>query len=362
MSKDTRPAVWGPTWIASKYDGRWRVTVLTPSEDGETRRRSTRWFVEEEAAQDFVEEVTAKLSRFSRTTATEAIDGYERHLSDKGTIGSRETIRRLRAFFPADITIGRVTPDRGKGYYEKFRARVKKNGEAISVAYHRAALINARSFLGWCIEQGWLESNPLAKVKGTGKRKAGKQQLTTDETRRLYAHCFAKAQAGDASALGVLMALTMALRSADLCKRVVRDLDHDGTVLRISGGKSKASNRPRAITAELQPMVARLAAGRPADEALFKTPYTADGHHTHRWLQQAMVRFCEAAGVPYVCPHALKGMAGTLAAEIGYTADAIATHLSHEETATTMAHYVAPDVVEDAQLSRALKVMQGGKR
>lgn len=362
MSKDTRPAVWGPTWIASKYDGRWRVTVLTPTEDGEARRRSTRWFVDKEAAEDFIEEVTARLSRFTRTTATEAIDGYERHLSDKGTIGSRETIRRLRAFFPGEITVGRITPDRAKGYYEKFRAKVKANGETISVAYHRAALINARSFLGWCIEQGWLESNPLAKVKGIGKRNAGKAQLTTDETRRLYAYCVARARGGDASALGVAMALTMALRSADLCKRVVRDVDHDGTVLRVTGGKSKASNRPRAITAELQPMVARLAAGRAPGEALFVTPYTDSGHHTHRWLQQAMVRFCEGAGVPYVCPHALKGMAGTLAAEIGYTADAIASHLSHEETATTMAHYVKPAAVEAAQLERALKVMQGGKR
>jgi integrase len=335
---------------------------ITPEEDGQSRRRTSRWFAEEEEAEDFAESVRSKLSRFTRTTAAEAIDGYEQHLSDKGTIGYGETIRRLRAFFPLDITIGRITPERAKGYYEKFRARLRPDGEPISVAYHRAALINARSFLNWCIEQGWLEFNPLAKVKGIGKRNAGKTQLTIDETRRLYAYCFAKADAGDASALGVLMALTMALRSADLCRRVVRDLDHDGTVLRVSGAKSKASNRPRAITAELQPMVARLVAGRPPGEALFKTPYTTSGHHTHRWLQQAMVRFCEAAGVPYVCPHALKGIAGTIQAELGDTSDRIAAHLSHEETATTMAHYVKPAAVEEAQLERALKVMQGGKK
>lgn len=361
MAKDTRPAVWGPTWIESKQ--RYRVLVVAPTEDGQGRRRTSRWFADEEEAEDCAESLRSKLSRFTRTTAEEAIAGYEGHLSDKGTIGYGETVRRLRTFFPSDITIGRITPDRAKGYYEKFRTKVKANGEPISVAYHRAALINARSFLGWCIEQGWLELNPLAKVKGIGKRHAGKQQLTTDEARRLYGYCYAKADAGDASALGVLMALTMALRSADLCKRVVRDVDHDGTVLRVTGGKSKASNRPRGIPASLHAMVAKLIEGRAAGEPLFFHRRKGQVlHHTHRWLQQAMTRHCLAAGVPYVCPHALKGIAGSMAAEMGDTADRIAAHLSHEETTTTMQHYVQPAAVEAAQLERALKVMQGGKR
>jgi hypothetical protein len=65
----------------------------------------------------------------------------------------RETTRRLQLFFP-DLTlpISRVTSERAKWYYEAFRQRRKKNGEPISVRYHRCTLINARSFLSWSLE------------------------------------------------------------------------------------------------------------------------------------------------------------------------------------------------------------------
>ena len=75
-----------------------------------------------------------------------------------------------------------------------------------------------------------------------------------------------------------------------------------------------------------------------------------------------MDRFCEAAGVPYVCPHALKGTAGSILAETGESADVIANHLSHEEVATTMKHYVRPGAVEAGQTERVLAVIAGGVR
>lgn len=363
MRGDGRPKVWGPTWIESRgRKAAWRIVVCTPTPERPEGRRATRWFDTEEDAQDFRETVEAKLSRFTTTKISEAINLYEQYLKDKGTIGYGETIRRLKAFFPLDITIGRVTPERAKSYYEKFRARLRPDGEPISVAYHRAALINARSFLSWAGEQGWLELNPLAKVKGIGKKNKGKPQLTGDEIIRWYAHCLARAQAGDAAALGCLMAFTMALRSADLCRRLVRDVDMGGTVLRVTGGKTAASNRPRAIADELQPLVHRLITGRASTEPLFKTPYTESGHHTRRWLEEAMVRFCKAAGVPYACPHSLKGSASSILIEEGYSANAVARHCSHESTTTTEQHYIAAGAVEDARMRTAMKVLSGGKR
>lgn len=359
--RDTRPTVWGPTWIESK--GRYRVLVVTPTEDGQGRRRSARWFVEEGEAEDFKESITTKLSRFTRVTVSDAIDLYEQHLKDKGTIGYGETIRRLRAFLPQEITIGRVTPERAKAYYESFRTRLRPDKEPISVAYHRAALINVRSFMTWCIEQGWIELNPFSKVKGIGKKNRGKPQLTGDEIIRWYAYCLARARDGDRAALGCLMAFTSALRSGDLCRRIVRDVDMGGTVLRVSGGKTLASNRPRAIARDLQPLVKILVAGRSPDEPLF--PRHVKGqihHHTRRWLEQAMERFCAGAGVPYVCPHSLKGSASSILIEEGYSADAVARHCSHESRSTTEQHYITPGAVEDARQRKALKVMNGGKK
>jgi integrase len=188
-------------------------------------------------------------------------------------------------------------------------------------------------------------------------------QHTGDETRRLYGYCLARAQAGDKTALGALMALLMALRSSDITRRVVRDVDLDATILRVTKGKTQKSNRPRKIPDVLQPMLRQLISGRSPFEPLFATSLTKNGHHTRRWLEEGMTRFCQAADVPYVCPHSLKGQAGTILAETGTAADVIADHLSHDDyEATTKRHYVAPDVAEAAQAERALKIIAGGKR
>jgi integrase len=283
----------------------------------------------------------------------------------KGTteISFKETIRRLRLFFP-DLTLrlAQVTPTKAKTYYEAFRQPTKRNGEVISVDYHRCALINARSLFSFAIEEGLLTENPFAKVKRIGRRSAGKVQHTGDEVRRLFVHLVPRADGGDRAALGVLMALLMALRSGDITRRIVRDVDLDGTVLRVTGGKTRKSNRPRLIPALLQPMLRRLAEGRDPFEPLFRTPYTKSGHHTRRWLEEAMVKFCKAARVPYVCPHALKGTAGTLLAETGAAAEVIADHLSHQDASTTGRHYVAAGALEEAQAHRALRLITGGKR
>lgn len=358
--KNETPRVRGPSWLPSRQ--RWRVIVERP--DRADGGRNAKYFLSQEDAEKFALRARAQLARFGVTTIGQAVDGYAAHLTEKGTIGFAETIRRLRLFFPdPELRVSRLTPERCKGLYESFRKRLRPDKEPISVAYHRAALINARSFLTWAIEEnGWLAENPLAKVKGIGKRNRGKKKHTGDETRKLYAFCLARAQTGDRAALGVLMALLMALRSSDVTRLDVRDVDLDATQLNVDEGKSERSNEPRLIPLVLQPMLRELAAGRPPLEPLFKTPYRKDGRHTRRWLEEAMARFCAQAEVPYVCPHALKSTAGTILAKRGALADAIAEHLSHEQSSTTMQHYVAPAVVEQAQAERAFAVISGGKK
>jgi integrase len=352
----------GPTWLEKQ--GYWRIVVHTPEAPDPTKRKLARYYRDEDDANRDAEAARKQVDRARNVAVEDAIDSYEQHLQDKGTIGHAETIRRLHLFFEEHVKtpISRITSDRAGELYESFRQRKKRNKEPISVDYHRATLINARSFSRWCIKQGWLHANPFDGVEGVGRRNAGKEQHTGSEAQRFYQWCLDKAEAGDDAATGVLMALLMALRSSDITRRLVRDVDLDCTVLRVWDGKTKKSNRPRKIPRVLQPLLRRLVEGRKAFEPLFKTPYTEDGRHTHRWLQQAMVRFCRDAGVPYVCPHALKGTSGTLAAEMGELGDRIADHLSHEETGTTRRHYVEAGALEQAQADRALTVIVGGKK
>lgn len=353
---DQRTRVLGPTWIPSRE--RWRIVVITPEAARPEDRRTTSLYREEDEAREVADALRLRLENVSMERA---IDQYEKHLADTSR---KETVRRLRLFFPdLGMLVGRITPERARAYYDKFRARKRPDGEPISVAYQRAALINARSLMAWAVEQRWIASNPFATVKGVGRRNAGKLQHTADESRKLGAYCISRAEVGDEAALGVLMAFSMALRSSDLTKRKVRDVDLDGTQLRVEDGKTEASNRPRRIPVELQPLVRRLVADRSPFEPLF--PRRVKGqllHHTRRWLEEAMLRFCKAAGVPYVCPHALKGTAGNLLAAGGEAADKIMEHLSHAKLSTTTRHYISGGAMETAQAGRVFGVIAGGKR
>jgi hypothetical protein len=75
-----------------------------------------------------------------------------------------------------------------------------------------------------------------------------------------------------------------------------------------------------------------------------------------------MSRFSKAAGVPYICPHALKGNAGSILAKRGALGNQIFEYLSHEEGATTKRHYVAAEAIEQAETRAGLALIMGGKR
>jgi integrase len=362
-NRDETDRVIGPTFIPSrKGASKWRVILLSPKAANPSRRRVTRWFATEADGQEVCDQVDEGIAYKNSCTIGSVIDEYEQHLASAGTIGHHETIRRLRLFFPRKhIQIARVSPEDAEEMYESFRSRVKSNGEPISVSYHRSALINARSLFKWARKRGLIPANPFAEVEGVGKKRRGKQQWTGDEARRFYLFALARARAGDKAALGSLMLLLMALRSSDVTKRIVRDVDLGGSVLRVYEGKTDKTNRTRHIPRVLRPMLAKLTKGREAFRPLFQTPYRPDGHHTRRWLEQALDKLAKAAGVPRVVPHSLKGVSGSVLAETGESSERVADHLSHESEAVTRAHYVQGDALDTARMNRGIRAISSIK-
>ena len=47
----------------------------------------------------------------------------------------------------------------------------------MTVDTHRNELGQVKTFIRWCIDQGWLWRAPLARVKPIGKRRRGQKQL-----------------------------------------------------------------------------------------------------------------------------------------------------------------------------------------
>lgn len=368
--------VLGPTWIPSRK--KWRVLSINPGETKEEDRERSRFFDDEHEAAAHAEELRQKLAKLNSRPIEDAITLYETFLMEKGTgeVSRKETIRRLRLFFDAvkDRRVSRLLPEEGKQLYDDFRQRKKHNSnETVSATYQLNTLAEAKSFCRWWVKNEWVLVSPLDGVDPIGSRDVGKDQMTGDEASVLFKWLLWKAhrrEDGHArrdsdAAIGVMMALSMGLRSSDLTKRLVRDVDLNCTALRVGlerarRSKSKKGDRARRIPRALQPLVKQMIEGRDRTAPLFPASEEG-GHHTKSWLRFALRRFCRDAGIPYFCPHSLKGTAGTALAEGGELADKIAEFLSHEDKRTSTTHYVADGAIANGQVERNFEVLIGGK-
>src|SRR5262249_49173039 len=154
------------------------------------------------------------------------------------------------------------TKEECAGYYARLTTLKSKYGRPFSVDSHRNMLAEAKSFLRWCVAREWLRVNPLENVQGVGKRNMGKPQLTADEASRWCQTALVRAMNSEEGALAALMALLMRLRASKITKRVVRDLDQGGRVLRITDAKTRKGNRTIVVPAVLRPLLAQRIEGR----------------------------------------------------------------------------------------------------
>jgi integrase len=361
--RDERTRVLGPHWIESKRY--WRVVTIDPGATEKRDRRRDRYFGSQQEAVAYKQLKEQALARLEGTTVKKAMEAYRPYLERKGNaaVSVEQTMTKLGLFFPDhDQPLSKITPEKAAAYY----VRTDEDGQIIggfvvgrSVDYHRNTLAETKTFLRWCVAQKWLKTSPLEGVEGIGKRNAGKPQLTGDEAHRFLFAALWMAHGGDLGALGVAMLLSMALRQKDVSSRLVRDVDLGGSVLRVEKGKTAKSNRPRKVPLVLRSLLRGLTTGRSPLEPLFVTKKDG-GFHTKSWLRSAAKRVAKVAGVQYVCPHGLKGTAGTLAIEAGALADHVVDFLSHTSMTTSGRHYIAPGALEEAQQQKALRVLQRG--
>ncbi len=124
---------------------------------------------------------------------------------------------------------------------------------------HRNMLAEAKTFLEWCMAKPrrWLSKNPLAEVKGVGKRNKGKKQLRADEATKWLEVAFQLADKGDDRAVGALMTIAMGLSGEEITQRIVRDVDLKGTMLHITDGKTEERRKAVPIPPDLRPYIAR---------------------------------------------------------------------------------------------------------
>lgn len=318
-----------------------RVRLVIVYTDG--RKDSRRGFASLAEAEAVKKELLRQIELQKSANLQDALEQYRDALQLKGNKpGSIATcMTRLRDFFvdltkPVAALTARYCADR----YEDLTKRPSlRTGQPVKPDTHRNTLAEARTFLGWCVEQKWLKQNPLQAVKGVGRRQHGKVQLRIDEGKRLTNKCLEQAALGNDGAAAVLVALLMGFRASEVISRQVRDLDDDARYLWIDRGKTAAAQRRPEVPDVLQPHLRRLAHGKRPTDKLF-------GHHVRDWVRECAAKLCDQAGVPRVTAHGLRGMCSTLAIDSGQASHAVAAMLGHASPSVTEKSYMAPGTKE----------------
>jgi integrase len=332
---------------------RWRIIVVD-----ESGNRTTRDFETEKEAVQVIRSVNRELRKTEETTIAEATEKYWVHLRDEKQNKERSytaTLWRLGVFFPDDeMPLSALTPQKCAGYYQALRTRITKYGKPLAVDSHRNILAEAKTFLKWSIIRGYLRTNPLEGVLGTGRRRHGKPQLRIDEARKWHAKAMKLAEEGEDGAVAALVTLVMGLRAGEVVSRVVRDLDDEGKLLWIPDSKTEAGKRTLQVPEYLRTYLLALAEPKRSEDLLF-------GYHDRNWPRKWVARICRATGVPRVTAHGMRGLHGTLAVETGLSAHAVAAALGHESVTTTLQSYAKAGAGSGARQQRVLEVLSGGK-
>lgn len=404
--KPGKPRAVGPG-EPERGPARWgglQYRVVAIDEDG---RGVAHLFETKAKAQNFADVINAGVRQTERTVH-EAIPAYHEHLIGKGNKAEsiKRTLWSLTNMFPTDVALARITVDRAKTLYTDLRTRpivitrrvmvcgdcaaelnVRRRrcdcgsrnltaiervieGEPLAADSHRAALRETKTFFRWIVgEKKWLAESPFEKVQGVGKcRPRGKSlgkagiRLRIREARAWYHAARRMAAVCNSHGVIALTALFTGARSSEIVKRRIRDLDTeelDGDTLQIEERKN-GEDLSVAIDDPLRTILLYVAAGRGELEPLFVNPET--GKRYRRWFVRAAAHaVSDAAGVPRITAHAMRGLLATLKARQGSTAEEIAAQLGNTPEVAAE-KYVAPGALGVGARRAGLAVLQGGKR
>jgi integrase len=344
------PRVNGPYFHAGRK--KWRIRIID-----DTGRRDL-WFDGEEEARCAMSTAGKKLTGRSRVLS-DALKEYYDEKQLHGTAKPETCVHQLaclRLFFDGFLEdeLAKLTPRSAEALYAAAVTRPsQKTGKPVSSATHHLYRNLAHGFFLWAVRKGYAAESPFRNVRPVGRPSTGKPQLTLDEAKRyrdtalrLYDEHY------DVLALAAVVPLYLGLRASEVLSRKVKDLDGNGSMLRIDRGKTRNARRYLSVKAPaLRTRLIRLAGGRPPDDFLFSMG-TTSGPHSRQTLHSAVLRVCKAAGVTAVCPHSLRGLWATIGIESGAAETAVASALGHGSFEVTARHYAQPEAVTDARSDR----------
>ena len=338
------------------------MQFVTYGGDGK-RKKVDKYFETESLAEEFKRKAEVQLEL--EEAGIEVTVGYalERFIKDREARGSGE-----QTCYQYQVAVARMFEMSTPLWLIRQRTCERRYDELVSdyaVATHRNTLAQVKTFMRWCVKQGWLHESPIENVEGVGKRNKGKEQLSTRKARIWYQTAMALAEEGDDGALGALCTLVMTLRASEVIRIRVRDLDDTEApfdTLRLPDSKTTKGERSLEIPEDLRALFRAFARGKHESDWLFPSPRSKSGRHDRNWPNKQVQRMCKVSGVDNVCAQAMRGQNATIALDRGISGVIVADSLGHEDERTTRTSYAKPGAGEDAQRRRVLEILQGGKK
>lgn len=326
--------------------GRWRVFEFDVKNE-----REAIYFATRQAAEAHIEkfEECDLLDDHSTESARRL---YLAHLALEGNKKSSidRTEWSLKAFFPKSLPLWGIRPKHCAKLYEALYTEPRKSTKRpLSVDSHRNALAETKTFLDYCVKQGWIRRNPAKEIKGVGARSHGKPQLDrVKDVRKWYETATDLAEGGDEGAIAALMALVLGMRASEIVTRTIHDLDEDEQpcdVVIIARGKTAQSRRRIEIPSPLREYLVELVEHR-KDSAYLFAAKSSTGHHDRNWIRSNVRRICDLAKVTVVTAHAMRGTLATIATSSGAASHIVTATLGHANIKTTQDSYAKAGSVE----------------
>jgi integrase len=229
------------------------------------------------------------LDRRGSRTWEEALEKYLGELERQGRSGShlrdvRQILGRVRQW-AGWKSVGDVSADRMSAYLrwlatEGWPRGKKEKPAGRSPRTQNHHLKKTRSFLAWCVDQGWLAQNPLARVKLVHVRQSGRKHLrralSSEELARLFGQADAWAEAdaryGGQRALLYRVAAFSGFRRSELLRLLKEDCTPIGDRPRwhVSGERTKNGQPAKLpMTPECAEALRAQWESLPADSTLF---------------------------------------------------------------------------------------------
>lgn len=360
--EDNTVRVYGP-YPPSAGRERWRLVVM----NGSVRKAVTA--DSEQAALLLKESLENEVSRQVGVTIEEAITDY---LAFKqASVGEAwlDTLgRRLRGFMPADLTITSLTPELAQQFYDSETRRVTAHGKLVAAQTHHHLLRNVKEFFDWLVKRNKCAANPFKGVEPVGKARKGKPQLKETEAVKLDKLLFAEANDGNEGALALLVHLYGAMRSSEVLRLQVGDVEflpngrcrtHLNSFAQGEEGKNANARRFVDLDSCLTELLRKACGGKHPSKRVFASDRPSVP--TPDYLYKRLKVFCRKAGIPEYCPHSLRGYHASTAVEAGVTSSTVAKTLGHSSFEVTQRHYATPSSVHNARAQRVAEALQAGR-